>query len=177
MSRLLHDLFARDAISSLDLELALSLGQLGGEPHDAVLLALALTSRAVQEGHVCLDLAECARTPWLAESGVAYTSLPALDSWLRVVGAGADGTQEQPRTAEEPPPSRPVSAGWRPGQDVRHDAYGAGWVWGSGLGRVSVRFEGPTTPPGPVRTFAADDPALHPADPPDWASVLPKRPK
>jgi DNA polymerase IV len=62
----------------------------------------------------------------------------------------------------------PAVAGWRPGQDVRHDLHGAGWVWGSGLGRVSVRFEGPTTPPGPVRTFAVDDPALHSADPPDW---------
>lgn len=57
---------------------------------------------------------------------------------------------------------------WRPGQDVRHDEHGAGWVWGSGLGRVSVRFEGPTTAPGPVRTFAVDNPALHPSDPPDW---------
>ncbi|MEU4563357.1 DNA polymerase IV [Actinoplanes sp. NPDC023936] len=57
---------------------------------------------------------------------------------------------------------------WRPGQDVRHDEHGAGWVWGSGLGRVTVRFEGPRTPPGPVRTFAVDDPRLHPADPPDW---------
>ncbi|WP_308285400.1 DNA polymerase IV [Actinoplanes hulinensis] len=57
---------------------------------------------------------------------------------------------------------------WRPGQDVRHDDHGAGWVWGSGLGRVTVRFEGPHTPPGPVRTFSVDDPHLHPADPPDW---------
>ncbi|MFC7528735.1 DNA polymerase IV [Actinoplanes sp. GCM10030250] len=57
---------------------------------------------------------------------------------------------------------------WRPGQDVRHDEHGAGWVWGSGLGRVTVRFEGPRTPPGPVRTFATTDPSLHPADPPDW---------
>ena len=59
---------------------------------------------------------------------------------------------------------------WRPGQDVRHDVHGPGWVWGSGRQRVTVRFEGPTTPPGPVRTFPADDPALHPADPPDWAA-------
>jgi DNA polymerase-4 len=51
---------------------------------------------------------------------------------------------------------------------VRHDLHGPGWVWGSGRGPVTVRFEGPTTPPGPVRTFAADDPGLHPADPPDW---------
>ena len=64
----------------------------------------------------------------------------------------------------EPEPS----ALWRPGQDVRHDEYGAGWVWGSGLGRVTVRFEGPDTPPGPIRTFGVDDPRLHPADPPDW---------
>ena len=49
-----------------------------------------------------------------------------------------------------------------------HDELGAGWVWGRGLGRVTVRFEGPRTAPGPVRTLAADDPALHPADPPDW---------
>ncbi|GGN05442.1 DNA polymerase-4 [Actinoplanes campanulatus] len=63
---------------------------------------------------------------------------------------------------------------WRPGQDVRHDVHGAGWVWGSGLGRVTVRFEGPHTPPGPVRTFAVDDPHVHPADPPDW--TLPPTP-
>jgi DNA polymerase-4 len=62
---------------------------------------------------------------------------------------------------------------WRPGQDVRHDEHGTGWVWGSGLGRVSVRFEGPRTPPGPVRTFAVDDPRLHPADPPDWTEPAP----
>ncbi|MEV8504544.1 DNA polymerase IV [Actinoplanes sp. NPDC051475] len=69
-----------------------------------------------------------------------------------------------------PPATTPLS--WRPGQDVHHDQYGPGWVWGSGLGRVSVRFEGPTTPPGPVRTFAIDDAHLHPADPPDWTTPL-----
>ncbi|MCF6507874.1 DNA polymerase IV [Blastococcus sp. MG754426] len=68
--------------------------------------------------------------------------------------------------ADEPP--LPVEKRWWPGQDVRHDEHGAGWVWGRGLGRVTVRFEGPLTPPGPVRTLAADDPALQPADPPDW---------
>jgi DNA polymerase-4 len=60
------------------------------------------------------------------------------------------------------------SHGWSTGQDVVHDEHGAGWVWGSGLGRVTVRFEGPRTAPGPVRTFAADDAALRPASPPDW---------
>lgn len=59
-------------------------------------------------------------------------------------------------------------SGWRTGQDVVHADHGAGWVWGAGLGRVTVRFEGPRTAPGPVRTFAVDDPDLQHADPPDW---------
>src|SRR5688572_15541032 len=64
-----------------------------------------------------------------------------------------------------------VEKRWWPGQDVRHDELGPGWVWGRGLGRVTVRFEGPLTAPGPVRTLAADDPALHAAEPPDWRST------
>jgi DNA polymerase-4 len=54
---------------------------------------------------------------------------------------------------------------WLPGIDVEHDQHGRGWVWGSGLGRVTVRFETSQTPPGPVRTFAYDDPALHRVNP------------
>jgi DNA polymerase-4 len=74
---------------------------------------------------------------------------------------------ELPTPVEAQPPS-PAETRWWPGQDVRHVELGAGWVWGRGLGRVTVRFEGPLTAPGPVRTLAADDPALQPADPPDW---------
>ena len=48
-------------------------------------------------------------------------------------------------------------SGYYPGQDVVHAAHGHGWVWGSGRGRVTVRFETADTPPGPVRTFAVDD--------------------
>jgi len=44
-------------------------------------------------------------------------------------------------------------------------------VWGAGLRRVTVRFEGPRTGPGPVRTFPDDDPDLAPADPPVWEPV------
>jgi DNA polymerase-4 len=54
-----------------------------------------------------------------------------------------------------------VRPGWPAGVDVEHDQYGSGWVWGSGLSRVTVRFETRDTPPGPVRTFASDDPELH----------------
>jgi DNA polymerase-4 len=56
--------------------------------------------------------------------------------------------------------------GWYPGMDVEHAEHGPGWVWGSGRGRVTVRFETASTPPGPVRTFASDDPDLSPAPPP-----------
>ncbi|MFF1819378.1 DNA polymerase IV [Kribbella sp. NPDC058245] len=50
--------------------------------------------------------------------------------------------------------------GYYTGQDVQHPEHGLGWVWGSGRGRVTVRFETAETPPGPVRTFAIDDPLL-----------------
>jgi DNA polymerase-4 len=49
---------------------------------------------------------------------------------------------------------------WAPGMDVVHAVHGPGWVWGSGVGRVTVRFETAETGPGPVRTFRADDPEL-----------------
>jgi DNA polymerase-4 len=49
---------------------------------------------------------------------------------------------------------------WSPGADVVHRQYGPGWVWGAGVGRVTVRFETAHTGPGPVRTFREDDPDL-----------------
>jgi DNA polymerase-4 len=60
----------------------------------------------------------------------------------------------------EPPKLHRGRWPWRPGADVRHEEHGPGWVWGAGLGRVTVRFETRDTPPGPVRTFRADDPRL-----------------
>ena len=106
--------------------------------------------------------------------------LEALDTraGVRLVGVGVSGlasvAQEAlfdldsdpdgPAVVEErtaPLSRRPW--GWMPGADVVHDSHGPGWVWGSGLGRVTVRFETAATPPGPVRTFSVDDPALHPA--------------
>jgi oligopeptidase B len=56
--------------------------------------------------------------------------------------------------------TEPVDRRWLPGMDVEHTEHGRGWVWGSGLGRVTVRFETAATAPGPVRTFATDDPQL-----------------
>lgn len=54
---------------------------------------------------------------------------------------------------------------WRPGMDVVHRRHGRGWVWGSGLDRVTVRFETRDTPPGPIHTLWADDPDLEPCPP------------
>ncbi|MFD8512480.1 DNA polymerase IV [Streptomyces antimycoticus] len=71
------------------------------------------------------------------------------------VGEGAGEASED---AEKP-------RRWLPGSDVRHAEYGAGWVQGSGVGRVTVRFEEPWSRPGRVRTFAVDDPALEPTEP------------
>ncbi len=62
-------------------------------------------------------------------------------------GAGHDLADTRPRHGR----------GWMPGMDVQHAEFGPGWVWGSGLGRVTVRFETAETGPGPVRTLAADD--------------------
>jgi DNA polymerase-4 len=63
-----------------------------------------------------------------------------------------------PVEAEEPAPG--AAPQWWPGVDVEHTDHGPGWVWGAGLGRVTVRFETRNSPTGPVLTFAADDPAL-----------------
>jgi DNA polymerase IV len=77
---------------------------------------------------------------------------------------------EGPEPVPADPAPGPAVVAWHPGQDVVHPELGSGWVWGSGLNRVTVRFEGPRTPPGPVRTLRADDPDLQPADPPDWTT-------
>ncbi|MEW1892445.1 DNA polymerase IV [Streptomyces sp. NPDC085659] len=74
---------------------------------------------------------------------------------------------------------------WPAGHDVHHEVHGHGWVQGSGVGRVTVRFEEPgATVPGRVRTFRVDDPALRAADPlplvpdpPDYSSWPASRPK
>ena len=79
--------------------------------------------------------------------------------------AGSEDVLAGPETS---PPVPEPERSWAPGADVNHAEHGPGWVWGSGRGRVTVRFEGPGTPPGKVRTFRTDDPDLSPAGPPDW---------
>jgi DNA polymerase-4 len=104
---------------------------------------------------------------------------------VRLLGVGvsglADWIQEdlfgETESDEEPLPDEALAeAGrrqtWVPGMDVEHAEMGRGWVWGSGRGVVTVRFETAETPPGPVRSYAVDDPALsawRPPEPPDPA--------
>nr|WP_203691779.1 DNA polymerase IV [Streptomyces sp. SID12488] len=82
--------------------------------------------------------------------------------------AERDSVEEQEASAERR---------WTSGHDVRHADFGHGWVQGSGLGRVTVRFETPESEqPGRVRTFRTDDPALERADPLPLVNLAPRRP-
>ncbi|MFD3564569.1 DNA polymerase IV [Streptomyces sp. NPDC058686] len=77
---------------------------------------------------------------------------------------GAAGAAEEGQSAAEEAVEA-TDRRWVAGHDVRHEEFGHGWVQGSGLGRVTVRFETPYSEPGRVRTFRTDDPALVPAEP------------
>jgi len=89
----------------------------------------------------------------------------------------ADAAPAEPAEASSSPspPTGPADAtgGYRPGMDVVHEEMGSGWVWGAGKGVVTVRFETADTPPGPVRTYAVDDPALSKFTPASPEEVAP----
>lgn len=91
------------------------------------------------------------------------------DLFAQAVGGGEEvgGESEERLDGEEGERERrdgEVGVGgerrWAPGVDVRHAEYGYGWVQGSGVGRVTVRFETPGSLPGRVRTFLIGDPEL-----------------
>ncbi len=92
--------------------------------------------------------------------GVANFTLAAQEE-LFVVDGDAVREVEQTSASVEPPARRAWNRGeFGPGSEVEHPDHGRGWVWGSGLGRVTVRFETRLTGVGPVRTFRTDDEAL-----------------
>ncbi|GGT20399.1 MULTISPECIES: DNA polymerase IV [Streptomyces] len=79
---------------------------------------------------------------------------------------GSEAASEGPGAAGADRAAEPAhERHWPAGSDVSHAVYGPGWVQGSGVGRVTVRFEQPGSAPGRVRTFRVDDPDLAPADP------------
>ena len=83
-------------------------------------------------------------------------------------GGSVGGAPAEEGEVPDAPAAAPGRPAWRPGQDVEHTEHGRGWVQGSGVGRVTVRFEGPHTEVGRIRTFVDDDAELAPADPPVW---------
>ncbi|ELP68041.1 DNA polymerase IV [Streptomyces turgidiscabies] len=84
---------------------------------------------------------------------------------------------EEPEREAVDEQEAPAERHWTTGHDVRHADFGHGWVQGSGLGRVTVRFETPDAEyPGRVRTFRTEDPALEPADPLPLVAAPPRRP-
>jgi DNA polymerase-4 len=88
-----------------------------------------------------------------------------LADWIQEDLFGESEPEEVPEeTPDIPLRSRPT---WYAGMDVVHADLGRGWVWGSGRGVVTVRFETAATPAGPVRSYAADDPDLSAWPPPD----------
>lgn len=88
------------------------------------------------------------------------------DLFAQAAGEQADLLEEEhPEEAGEEQAAA-VERRWPSGHDVHHAGFGHGWVQGSGLGRVTVRFETPEDAvPGRVRTFRTDDPELAPAEP------------
>ncbi len=89
------------------------------------------------------------------------------DLFAQAAGERGDvvGSMEDADDVPAAEPAAPAERRWVSGHDVTHAEYGHGWVQGSGLGRVTVRFETPDSEPGRVRTFRVDDPELDPAEP------------
>ncbi|MEO8602296.1 MAG: exodeoxyribonuclease V subunit alpha, partial [bacterium] len=82
---MIAELQARGVLSDLDVHLARTLVRLAGERSEAVLLAAALASRAVGQGHVCLDLPRLTASGALVDdAGLAVDTAawPASREWV-----------------------------------------------------------------------------------------------
>ena len=89
--------------------------------------------------------------------GVGVTGLA---DWIQEDLFGDDTAEDEEVPADVVVPTSRQRRTWAPGMDVVHTEMGRGWVWGSGRGVVTVRFETAETPAGPVRSYAEDDPLL-----------------
>jgi len=75
----------RGLLAPLDVQFARTIATLTGEQDcGPILLAAALASRAVQQGHICIDLPRLSRGPLLDADGATMLDLPTppLDQWL-----------------------------------------------------------------------------------------------
>ncbi|QCW50501.1 DNA polymerase IV [Nocardioides dongxiaopingii] len=116
------------------------------EPTDSTAVVARLARRLLTD----LDTSGGVRLLGVGVSGLA--------DWIQDDLFGETEDEPEPLDLPEAPSTRRVV--YAPGLDVVHDEMGRGWVWGSGRGVVTVRFETAETPPGPVRSFAVDDAAL-----------------
>lgn len=91
MNQLLRQLRKEGVLSALDEQLAAALCTLAGEADEHLRLAVALVSRHVAQGHVCLPLDELAR-PELAlgdDLAALRAGWPSREAWLRALRASA----------------------------------------------------------------------------------------
>ncbi len=102
---LLAEFNAGGVLDASDVRTAMAIGRIGGERDERVLLALALTVRALRSGSVCVDLATASATAFDdSETGIDLVALPwpEPESWQGAVLAsplthdGPDGTGDRP---------------------------------------------------------------------------------
>ena len=179
-----EDTFENDLVNPSDLRLILErdAGQVAARLRAAGLFARTVTIKVRQADFTTLTrsrtlLGATDRAQILSD--VAQSLLAGVDTTggIRLLGVGVAGLTDvlqedlfagngiEAGIAGDDSPTVDVAAPehvprWITGADAVHDDYGPGWVWGSGRGQVTIRFETRNTPPGPVRTFAIDDPAL-----------------
>ena len=129
-------------------------------------------ARVAREAKSLLDQVDVLRGVRLVGVGVsgfveaAQEELFALGEDEPASGQGhSSGAEDGAEAFGDGPFGRRRTQRYWPGADVEHTTLGRGWVWGTGAGRVTVRFETRESPGGPVRSFLVDDPALSPAAP------------
>ncbi|MGJ9421850.1 exodeoxyribonuclease V subunit alpha [Aeromicrobium sp. CF3.5] len=85
----LRDFNRADVLSAADVHVAVRFGALLGETRDDVLLATALTVRAVRHGSVCVDLLTVHELPVEDLADGVVLTWPDPDAWLAAVSASA----------------------------------------------------------------------------------------
>lgn len=98
----IKQLARRGCFRPLDVQLAGLADRIVGGADTPLLMAVALASRAVEDGHACVDLAACAGRPWQDLDGAEIADVPPLPEWeawrghlasdaaRRVIGGPAD---------------------------------------------------------------------------------------
>ena len=92
-------------ITDLDLHFALSMSRIADEADPDVMLAAAMASRQVGQGHVCLDLGRLAggKLSFDVADGAEQPAWPAFRPWIDKLDAS-----RLVRKAESPGPARPL---------------------------------------------------------------------